>query len=555
MSHAVEQARRGSGRMKRPLWGGLACAAALTLVTLAPPADASTPATRSGRSASPTSSASPEFGGISWSTQRVAPGVEVRTGALRDSAAAPVWSVTVQAPAVNRLTGAATWAPLGDRAWADATAARLRDAGLEPRLERVTWDDYSDTPHGTMGWQVRVGRYAAQTEAAAANTAVVAAGFRTAVEWTGYDGRQRADGENIHVAVVDPARFTGTVGATDDGNVADRETTSTVAARLGSLIGVNGGFFITSDADGMQGTPAGLSAEHGRLQSMAVGSRAALILGDGGRRPRIADLSTTVTVRDGSAVYGVQGINRVPGKVRNCGRPGAVPTVEPRHDTTCTLADDLVEFTPEFRAALPVGAGVQVALDRRGVVVSVGDRGGAAPDQGSVLQGVGGAAEWLTGHARVGRRLALSEVIRDSSHREVRLGPDDTVVSAAPTLVENGRVHIDAATEGTLDPRDLSFGFAWSNVRQPRTLAGIDGRGRLLLVTVDGRQPGVSEGFTLAEAARFMRSLGAVRALNLDGGGSTAMAVDGKLVNVTSDATGERAVGDTIQVLPRRRTS
>ncbi|MFD4876480.1 phosphodiester glycosidase family protein [Streptomyces sp. NPDC058420] len=45
--------------------------------------------------------------------------------------------------------------------------------------------------------------------------------------------------------------------------------------------------------------------------------------------------------------------------------------------------------------------------------------------------------------------------------------------------------------------------------------------------------------------------MGAVQALNLDGGGSTAMAVDGSLVNHTSDATGERAVGDTIQVLPR----
>ncbi|MFJ2394559.1 phosphodiester glycosidase family protein [Streptomyces sp. NPDC087843] len=549
MSHAVEKARRGFGRTKHPVWSGVACATALTLVILAPPAGASTPTADSGRSAA---SALP---GISWSTLSVAPGVQVRTGVLRDSAAAPAWSVTVQAPAVNRLTGAATWAPLGDRAWADETAARLRSAGFEPRLEQVTWDDYSDTPRGTMGWQVRVGRYATQAEAGTANTAVVAAGFRTAVDWTGYDGRQRPDSENIHLAVVDPARFAGTVGASDGGNVADRENTSTVATRLGSLIGVNGGFFITSDADGVQGTLAGLSAEHGRLESMAVGSRAALILGDGGRRPRIADLSTTVTVRDGSAVYGVQGINRVPGKVRNCGRPGAVPTAEPRHDTTCTIADDLVEFTPEFRAPLPAGAGVQVVLDKRGAVVSVGERGGAVPDHGSVLQGIGGAAEWLTGHARVGKRLSLREVIRDSSHREIRLGPDDSIVSAAPTLVEDGRVHIDAATEGTLDPRDLSFGFAWSNVRQPRTLAGIDRRGRLLLVTVDGRQPGVSEGFTLAEAARFMRSLGAVQALNLDGGGSTAMAVDGKLVNVTSDARGERAVGDTIQVLPRRRTT
>ncbi|MFE3220187.1 phosphodiester glycosidase family protein [Streptomyces antimycoticus] len=87
-------------------------------------------------------------------------------------------------------------------------------------------------------------------------------------------------------------------------------------------------------------------------------------------------------------------------------------------------------------------------------------------------------------------------------------------------------------------------------VRQPRTMAGLVPKGRLILATVDGRQPGVSEGFTLEETARFMRSLGAVQALNLDGGGSTAMAVNGRLANVTSDATGERAVGDTVQVLP-----
>ncbi|MEU6009741.1 phosphodiester glycosidase family protein [Streptomyces sp. NPDC047453] len=85
-------------------------------------------------------------------------------------------------------------------------------------------------------------------------------------------------------------------------------------------------------------------------------------------------------------------------------------------------------------------------------------------------------------------------------------------------------------------------------------MAGIDRQGRLILATVDGRQPGVSEGFTLAEAAHFMRSLGAVQALNLDGGGSSAMAVDGRLVNITSDTTGERPVGDTLQVLPARRS-
>jgi hypothetical protein len=287
-----------------------------------------------------------------------------------------------------------------------------------------------------------------------------------------------------------------------------------------------------------------VTAEEPRSRTSRVGHAA--------RRGAVLAAALTLAAAVPPAVA-VQGINRLPGKVRNCGRPGAVPTEQPRHDTTCTLADDLVKFTPSFRAALPTGSGVQVVLDERGTVLSTGDRGGSAPEHGAVLQGTGEAATWLTDHARVGERLVLREVVRDADGRQVRLGPDDSIVSAAPTLVEDGRVHIDAATEGTLDPLDLSFGFAWSNVRQPRTMAGIDRRGRLLLVTVDGRQPGVSEGFTLGEAARFMRSLGAVQALNLDGGGSSAMVVKGALVNVPSDATGERAVGDTIQILPGRR--
>jgi Exopolysaccharide biosynthesis protein related to N-acetylglucosamine-1-phosphodiester alpha-N-acetylglucosaminidase len=124
------------------------------------------------------------------------------------------------------------------------------------------------------------------------------------------------------------------------------------------------------------------------------------------------------------------------------------------------------------------------------------------------------------------------------------------IVSAGPILVRDGRLSIDAATEGVVDPADLSFGYAWAEQRQPRTLAGTDSRGRLLLVTIDGREPGISEGATLQEAAELMRGLGAVNALNLDGGGSTAMAVNGAVVNKPSDATGERAVGDTVQVLP-----
>jgi exopolysaccharide biosynthesis protein len=59
----------------------------------------------------------------------------------------------------------------------------------------------------------------------------------------------------------------------------------------------------------------------------------------------------------------------------------------------------------------------------------------------------------------------------------------------------------------------------------PRTAIGYTADNKLVLVTVDGRQPGVSEGLPLDELAQLMIELGCVQALNLDGGGSTTMAI------------------------------
>src|SRR4051794_1106550 len=287
-----------------------------------------------------------------WSTETLAPGVQVRTGTIRHPGVVPTWTVTVQSPATSRLTGAPTWSEVADRSWADTTADKLRAAGLEPRVESVRWPGYADTPHGVMGFRVRIGSFATRTAAQPTATEVTEAGFHPSVAWTGYDVQQPADRENIHVALVDPRAFKGTVEGTHDGDVAQRETTSSVATALHSLVAVNGGFFVTSDADGVQGTISGLGAYDGELGSMAAGSRAALILGDGGRRIRVADLTTTVTARAGTSSYAIQGINRVPSLVRDCGRPGATPSELPWQDVTCRMTDELVRFTPEFGADL-----------------------------------------------------------------------------------------------------------------------------------------------------------------------------------------------------------
>lgn len=77
----------------------------------------------------------------------------------------------------------------------------------------------------------------------------------------------------------------------------------------------------------------------------------------------------------------------------------------------------------------------------------------------------------------------------------------------------------------------------------PRTALGLDSTGRLLtFVVVDGRKPGISEGMSLLELAQLMKEIGCHDALNLDGGGSSIMIRDGKILNSPCDVTGPRPV-------------
>ena len=89
-------------------------------------------------------------------------------------------------------------------------------------------------------------------------------------------------------------------------------------------------------------------------------------------------------------------------------------------------------------------------------------------------------------------------------------------MAAGPRLLRDGRRLSYTAFDAT-------YGAA----RHPRTALGLDARRRLAwLVTVDGRQPGFSEGASLDELTDILISLGARDAINLDGGGSTTMVVE-----------------------------
>ena len=113
------------------------------------------------------------------------------------------------------------------------------------------------------------------------------------------------------------------------------------------------------------------------------------------------------------------------------------------------------------------------------------------------------------------------------------------VLSFGPALVIDGKVSV---TE------DEEVGKAMSS--NPRTAIGIVDELHYLFVVSDGRTS-VSEGLSLRELAEFMQSLGADIAYNLDGGGSSTMVFNGKVINnptTNGKSIKERSVSDIVYI-------
>lgn len=90
---------------------------------------------------------------------------------------------------------------------------------------------------------------------------------------------------------------------------------------------------------------------------------------------------------------------------------------------------------------------------------------------------------------------------------------------------------------------------AWAKSKHPRTIIGQYANDDLIAIVVDGRQGEYSAGITLERLQDKLLELGVKDAYNLDGGGSTAMYFNGKILNKPSDGN-ERPVANNFIVLP-----
>lgn len=130
------------------------------------------------------------------------------------------------------------------------------------------------------------------------------------------------------------------------------------------------------------------------------------------------------------------------------------------------------------------------------------------------------------------KQLNLSTVLKNPSIKKWRM---QTAVGGGPVLLQNREIKIS-------NNEEMKFAGKAIDDKHPRTAMGYTNNGRLIILVVQGRFLGLAEGATLLQEAQILKSLGCVEAINLDGGGSSCLLINGKETIKPSDLLGQRAV-------------
>ncbi|MBU6366055.1 MAG: phosphodiester glycosidase family protein [Gemmatimonadetes bacterium] len=301
-----------------------------------------------------------------------------------------------------------------------------------------------------------------------------------------------------------------------------RATTSALLAGLPAadqpLAAVNADFFISTPP----GVPVGAMVADGRLLSGPVNRPILAFAADGTPSMGVWQAAGTLALRSGV----------VPLVTWNRPAPRRLGVVDAAWGQPL---DSLVRPTARWLVPLQLPESVGGAPRGR---YRVAPLAAAGPSQARgdtlLLTGITPATASLL---RDGDTVAVQVALAPTMPREA--------VGGQPLLLRDSVVVAAVDSAGNAGFRDVN----------PRTAVGVAAGGRrVLLLVVDGRQPGHSVGIGTRPLAELLRALGARDAINLDGGGSSALVVrarDGttRVVNKVSDATGERPVANALAVL------
>lgn len=322
------------------------------------------------------------------------------------------------------------------------------------------------------------------------------------------------------------------------------EKTSSIATRKFAVAAINAGFF-RLDKSLFLGESAGVLMIDGGLLSESSNNRTGLQVINNKKKTEINidrfNINAWLGSRDSRFQIRLSGINR-----------------ERKEDELVLYSRDFGLMTPNSSLATDILLGNCRREKREALIIctdlSIRDNtaGTPIPASGYVISiGPGDfrdkqllLKELSLFQALQNKKKSLFIRYEDQNRKSLVFLDEVDIVAGVPQLIKDGSIDISWEQEKSSK--------AFVETRHPRTAVAKMKDGKFLMITVDGRQPGVSVGMNLNELAEYLLGLGAVDAMNLDGGGSTTMFLDGKVVNKPSDKEGERKVGDAILVTLRK---
>lgn len=278
------------------------------------------------------------------------------------------------------------------------------------------------------------------------------------------------------------------------GTYTNKATVSQMANRTNAVVLVNGDFFTMQ----LEGAPQGPSVINGETKSSPAVLNDIWSFGIDSNDKAFIELTKfvgSVTASNGRS-YPIDGLNKT--------KYWYQPSMEYSHQNKIQLYDSF--WTAKTRGDKNGG---EVLLNENNVVEQISYNKGldmSIPNGKKILQFSGSAIKFIQDNVKVGDKLGIKYNIEPNRNWKMMIG-------GHAVLVDNGAVKPYT--------RDIKF---IDGVRA-RTAVGISQDGKTVyVVTAEGRTKR-SSGLTIAELAKFMQEIGVYKAMNLDGGGSTAMAV------------------------------
>lgn len=272
-----------------------------------------------------------------------------------------------------------------------------------------------------------------------------------------------------------------TPALSSDSTLKSRRTITTIAKNNNAIVALNGTYFKPQT-----GVPLGTLMINQKMYTGPIYDRVAMGIFDDSFD--IARIQLDATVKGSGKTIKVNNIN------------------QPR-----MLSTHVLVYTPEWGKYSPVapkyGVGLQV-IDNK--ITKASANAIEIPENGYVISGP--------------KSILYNLLDKKDVDLSIKTNPDwdgvKHIISGGPYLVKNGEVFVDMTAQ-----KLQAIGG-----RNPRSAIGYTKDNNFIFVAVDGRE-GSSIGMTLMELANFMQSIGCVGAINLDGGGSTVMYVNGRVVN------------------------